>query len=99
MAGCGRNVQGQDTEAPQVITIDNYELDAVCQFTYLGSTITDNLSLDAEIDKRIGSFNSRSSHGSNVDKPQAVSENKDGSLLYGNTLLYMAESTWQRDMD
>ena len=35
-------------------TIDDYELDAVSQFTYLGSTITDNLSLDAEIDKRIG---------------------------------------------
>ena len=48
------NVLGQDTEALPVITIDNYELDAVCQFTYLGSTITDNLSLDAEIDKRIG---------------------------------------------
>ena len=45
------NVLGQDTEAPLVITID---LDAVCQFTYLGSTITDNLSLDAEINKRIG---------------------------------------------
>ena len=48
------NVLGQDTEAPPVITIDDYELDDVCQFTYLGSTITDNLSLDAEIDKRIG---------------------------------------------
>ena len=48
------NVLGQDTEAPPVISIDDYELDAVCQFTYLGSTITDNLSLDAEIDKRIG---------------------------------------------
>ena len=48
------NVLGQDTEAPPVITIDDYKLDAICQFTYLGSTITDNLSLDAEIDKRIG---------------------------------------------
>ncbi len=48
------NVLGQDTEALPVITIDNYELDAVCQFTYLGCTITDNLSLDAEIDKKIG---------------------------------------------
>ena len=48
------NDLGQDTEAPPVITIDDYELDAVCQFTYLGSTVTDNLSLDAEIDKRIG---------------------------------------------
>ena len=48
------NVLGQDTETPPVITIDDYELDAVCQFTYIGSTITDNLSLDAEINKRIG---------------------------------------------
>ena len=47
-------VLGQDTEAPPVITIDDYELDAVSQFTYLGSTITDNLSLEADIDKRIG---------------------------------------------
>ncbi|XP_055489048.1 uncharacterized protein LOC129695774 [Leucoraja erinacea] len=48
------NVLGQDTEAPLVITIDDYELDAVHQFTYLGSTITANLSLDTNIDKRIG---------------------------------------------
>ena len=32
------NVLEQDTEAPPVITIDDYELDAVSQFTYLGST-------------------------------------------------------------
>ena len=48
------NVLEQDTEAQPVITIDDYERDAVCQFTYLGSTITDNFSLDAEINKRIG---------------------------------------------
>ena len=48
------NFLRQDTEAPPVIIIDDYDLDAVCQFTYLGSTITDNLSLDAEIDKMIG---------------------------------------------
>ena len=48
------NVLGQNTEAPPVITIDDNELNAVCQFTYLGFTITDNLSLDTEIDKRIG---------------------------------------------
>ena len=48
------NVLGQDTEALPVISIHDYELDAVCKFTYRRSTITDNLSLDAEIDKRIG---------------------------------------------
>ena len=36
------NVLGQGTEAPSVITIDDYELDVVHQFTYLGATITDN---------------------------------------------------------
>ena len=36
------------------ITIDDYEFDVGEQFTYLDSTITDNLSLDTEIDKRIG---------------------------------------------
>ena len=48
------NVLGQDTETPPLITIDEYELDAVQQFTYLGSTVTDNLSLDTEINHRIG---------------------------------------------
>ena len=52
------NVLEQDTEARLVITIDDYELDYVCQFTYLGSTITVNLSLEAEIDKIIGKADS-----------------------------------------
>ena len=48
------NVLGQDILAPPIITIDDYELKVIHQFMYHGSTITDNLSLDAEIDKRIG---------------------------------------------
>ena len=48
------NVLGQNTDAPPVITIDNYQLDAVQQFTYLGSTISDDLTLDIEINQRIG---------------------------------------------
>ena len=47
------NVLGQHTMELPAITIDDYELDVVEQFTYLDSTITDNLSLDTEIDKRI----------------------------------------------
>ena len=35
-----------------------YLPDAVCQFTYPGSTIIDNLSVDAGIDKRIGKASS-----------------------------------------
>ena len=41
-------------DTPPTITIDDYQLDVVHQFTYLGSISTDNLSLDAEINKRIG---------------------------------------------
>ena len=48
------NVLGQDVETPAVITINNYQLEVVHELTYLGSTITDNLSLDAELNKRIG---------------------------------------------
>ena len=48
------NVLGQDVDTPPVITINNYQLEVVHEFTYLGSTITDNLSLDAELNKRIG---------------------------------------------
>ena len=48
------NIVGQHTETKPVIKIDNYELETVNQFTYLGSTITDNLSLENEINKRIG---------------------------------------------
>lgn len=48
------NVLSQDTSTAPAIAIDDYQLDVVHQFTYLGSTITDNLSLDVELDKRIG---------------------------------------------
>ena len=47
------NVLGQDVDTSSVITIDNYELHVVHQFTYLGSTISDNLSLDTEINQHI----------------------------------------------
>lgn len=45
------NEQGQDMDTPPVITIDNYQLEVMNAFTYLGSTITDNLSQDAKINK------------------------------------------------
>ena len=43
-----------NTDNQPKINVDSYELKAVNQFTYLGSTISSNISLDAEIDKRIG---------------------------------------------
>ena len=48
------NVMNQDTENVPDITINNYQLEAVNEFTYLGSTITSDLSMESEINKRIG---------------------------------------------
>ena len=48
------NVLGQDVDTPPVITINNYQLEVVHEFTYLGSTIANNLSLDAELNRRVG---------------------------------------------
>ncbi|XP_076451203.1 MOXD1 homolog 2-like [Babylonia areolata] len=41
-------------EAPLVITVDDYELEVVNQFTYHESLASSNLSLDKEIEKSIG---------------------------------------------
>ena len=40
--------------SPPVIRISDYELEVVHYFAYLGSTISDCLSLDTELNKRIG---------------------------------------------
>ena len=44
---------GQGIVSPPSINIDSVTLDAVDSFTYLGSIIESNLSLDAEINTRI----------------------------------------------
>ena len=44
---------GQDTDDSPSISIDGYHLEAVESFTYLGSTISNTLSLDAELNSRI----------------------------------------------
>ena len=47
------NILAQDAETPPVITINNTELDVVDSFTYLGSTVSNKVSLDVEISSRI----------------------------------------------
>ena len=44
----------QGTPSPPSIFIDDTKLEVVHRFNYLGSTVTDNLSLDAELDIRLG---------------------------------------------
>ena len=47
-------VMGQDTNSPLVISINDRELNVIHDFVYLGSAIPDTLSLDAELNRRIG---------------------------------------------
>ena len=44
----------QGVDSPPSITISTQELEAVHDFVYLGSTISNTLSLEIELDKRIG---------------------------------------------
>lgn len=45
---------GQDVSTTPAITIGDHSQEVVDKFTHLGSTISSNLSLDAELNVRIG---------------------------------------------
>ena len=45
---------GQDIKEIPTLFIHNYKLEVIHEFVYLGSTITDNLSIDSELNKQIG---------------------------------------------
>ncbi|KAK2140952.1 hypothetical protein NP493_5484g00001 [Ridgeia piscesae] len=44
----------RDTDSLPALTINNYQLDVMKEFTYLGPTMTDNPSMDSEICRWIG---------------------------------------------
>ena len=48
------HVMGQDIKEIPSLFIYNYKLEVIHEFVYLRSTITDNLSIDNEVNKRIG---------------------------------------------
>ena len=48
----------QDASHAPSINIADYTLYVVSEFTYLGATVTDKLSLDSELNKRIGKASS-----------------------------------------
>ncbi|XP_076471172.1 uncharacterized protein LOC143301052 [Babylonia areolata] len=48
------HIMGQDVSNTPSISIGDFTLEVVEDFTYLGSTISSNLSLGAELNKRIG---------------------------------------------
>ena len=43
---------GQDVDEPPSVSISDYELEAVDEFVYLGSTTPDDLSLDTELNRQ-----------------------------------------------
>ena len=47
------NVMAQGTDHPPNITINGYMLEAVCNFTYLGSSISRSRTLETEVNSRI----------------------------------------------
>ena len=84
---------GQDIKEIPLLFIHNHNLEVIHELVYLGSTITDNLSIDSELNKRIGkaamvlsrltkhvlSKNKLSDHTNvNVYKARVIS-----TLLYG----------------
>ena len=48
------SVMGEDVNSPPSNTISDHKLEVVHDFVYLGSTISDTLSLDSELNTRIG---------------------------------------------
>lgn len=48
------NVLGEGAKHAQTITINNYKIKVVHEFTYFVSAISDDLSLGLEISRRIG---------------------------------------------
>ena len=45
-------------QSPPSVAIEEYVLDVVHEFVYLGSTVSDNLSLESELNRRIGKASS-----------------------------------------
>ena len=45
---------GQDIKEIPSLFIHTYKLEVIHEFVYMASTITDNLSIDSELNKRIG---------------------------------------------
>ena len=48
------SIHSQGVDSPPIITISEYELYTMQEFSYLGSTIADRLHLDHAFDKYIG---------------------------------------------
>ena len=61
----------QDVDVPPSISMHEYELEAVHEFAYNGSTITDSVSLETELNRRIGGSYYTLQDDKSLDKQQA----------------------------
>lgn len=78
-----KNVLGQVVDASPITTIDDYEPEVLNQFTYLGSKISKDLTLDTGIDKRIG--NAETTH------PRLITRVWENSKLHVKTKSFGAK--------
>ena len=90
------NVMGQDVSEAPSISIGDYTLEVVEDFTYLGSTISSNLSLEAEINKRIAKAASAMSRlSTRVSENTTLTTNTKLAVYNAcllSTLLYSSET-------
>ena len=76
-------IMGQDFDFPPAISINENELAVTHDFVYLGSTISDTLSLDAELNRRIGkaaTTMTRLTRKKSMEQQQADRAHKDPDL-------------------
>ena len=74
-------VMGQNVDVPPSINIHEYEFEDVHEFTNLGSTITDGLSLETELNRRIEkAATTFSTLTKRVDKQQAHRAHKNAGV-------------------
>ncbi|KAI8508069.1 hypothetical protein Bbelb_143090 [Branchiostoma belcheri] len=78
-------VMGQGTTVPPVIMLNGNALKSVEKFTYLGSVMTNNLSLDQELNVRIGK--AAAAYGKLTKRDVCRSTLKD---------FYIQEKTWEQ---
>ena len=91
------NVMGQQVDCTPNITIAAEQLETVSEFTYLGSVISDTLSLEKELNQRIGKASSTLSRlNSRVWSNKRLTEHTKVQVYRAcvlSTLLYASE-TW-----
>ncbi|KAL8582045.1 hypothetical protein ACOMHN_028026 [Nucella lapillus] len=90
------NVLGQDVSSAPCISIGDCTLDVVEDFTYLGSTISSSLSLDTELNSRIGKASAAMARLSKRVWENSMLTIKTKTQVYQacvlSTLLYGSES-------